>query len=349
MSFQNKYLKYKNKYLELKKQIGGSWKVGDRVSTDNGFGEIIKISEVSDSDSDKEETYYIRLDSGDETYQATYYNVNMRHETDIERTRNKIKKEEIQVTSLIKEIYAGKDSQLLAAVDNDPWLNTLGDSLYGKTLLHTACNAGRLQLANDLLLRGAIIDQRDKSGDNALMYASLADRIPVIEMLLSHNVNINTKSNNGNTALHRAAFSSSFSACKLLIAKGADIMIKNNDGETVLDIYGRIPRLSVEEEKQRCKELKNAFLEANESARRRREELLRFIAEDEGEKKDREMRKITDGPITKVGDRAIEVDSGIKGSIIQIHNNYSYPHAIMMGDNGKKYDYNFSHYKKLKE
>jgi hypothetical protein len=49
----------------------------------------------------------------------------------------------------------------------------------------------------------------------------------------------------------------------------------------------------------------------------------------------------------KVGDRVIERDSGMRGTIIEIHFKYNYMHAIMKGDDGRIYDHNFSHYTKI--
>ena len=49
----------------------------------------------------------------------------------------------------------------------------------------------------------------------------------------------------------------------------------------------------------------------------------------------------------KVGDRVIERDSNMRGTIIEIHFKYNYMHAIMKGDDGREYDHNFSHFSKI--
>ena len=45
-----------------------------------------------------------------------------------------------------------------------------------------------------------------------------------------------------------------------------------------------------------------------------------------------------------IGDRVVEQDSGIHGTIIEIHNRYSFINAIMRGDDGKRYEHHISHY-----
>jgi hypothetical protein len=60
MSYYDKYLKYKNKYLELKNQIGGALKVGDRaVHTESGVhGEVIEIKSGLRMEGDNGIIYY---------------------------------------------------------------------------------------------------------------------------------------------------------------------------------------------------------------------------------------------------------------------------------------------------
>ena len=45
-----------------------------------------------------------------------------------------------------------------------------------------------------------------------------------------------------------------------------------------------------------------------------------------------------------VGQRVIEQDSKIHGTIIEIHNRYSHTNAIMKGDNGQLYQHHISHF-----
>ena len=60
MSYYDKYLKYKNKYLELKNQIGGALKVGDRaVHTESGVhGKVIEIKSGLTMEGDNGIIYY---------------------------------------------------------------------------------------------------------------------------------------------------------------------------------------------------------------------------------------------------------------------------------------------------
>jgi len=50
------------------------------------------------------------------------------------------------------------------------------------------------------------------------------------------------------------------------------------------------------------------------------------------------------GRIFKIGDRVLERDSSMLGTVIKVHNNYGFTHLVMKGDDGKEYDHNLNHY-----
>ena len=60
-----------------------------------------------------------------------------------------------------------------------------------------------------------------KTGDTALIYASLNGNVQIVRLLLSYNVNINAKSNNGFTAMAAAVFSGHAKVMNLLKKAGA--------------------------------------------------------------------------------------------------------------------------------
>ena len=49
-----------------------------------------------------------------------------------------------------------------------------------------------------------------------------------------------------------------------------------------------------------------------------------------------------------IGDRVLESDSSVLGYITAFDNKRSFPHAIMKGDDGRIYNKNLSHYRKIK-
>jgi len=51
----------------------------------------------------------------------------------------------------------------------------------------------------------------------------------------------------------------------------------------------------------------------------------------------------------KIGDRVIEHDSRVIGTIIEIHDRYSRTSAVMMGDNSRKYENHISHFSHIRD
>jgi hypothetical protein len=56
--------------------------------------------------------------------------------------------------------------------------------------------------------------------------------------------------------------------------------------------------------------------------------------------------KMMIGGSLKVGDRVVENDSGMSGTIIEIHDRWSHTRAIMRGDDGKTYEHSLWHFRK---
>ena len=152
-------------------------------------------------------------------------------------------------------------AEILAAVELEPGLVTRADEEIGRTILHAACLGGHIDLVRDLVDRRSDVHQRCTAGQDALMFASQEGHIPVIEFLLSRGANMTARRNDGTTALGLAAICDNLPACKLLISRGSDLMAKMN-GRTALDYYGDVVNIDDEEKKERCDELKAAFLEA---------------------------------------------------------------------------------------
>ena len=78
---------------------------------------------------------------------------------------------EQQFKQLQLQAYCGEAPAVLAAVDNEPGLDTRGCEEYGGTLLHRTCLGGRVDLSRSLLDLKADVNQRDNDGGDALMAA----------------------------------------------------------------------------------------------------------------------------------------------------------------------------------
>lgn len=74
------------------------------------------------------------------------------------------------------------------------------------------------------------------SGPTPLMYAAGAGRCDLAQLLLAKGAKVNDALKNGMTALMAAALKNRVEMVKLLLKKGADVNMKNTDGNTALAI-----------------------------------------------------------------------------------------------------------------
>ena len=88
-----------------------------------------------------------------------------------------------------------------------PYKPTIGyESSLGRTALSAACAYGRLLTANELLDRGAQINQQtNDGGQSALMTACIAGKLDVVKMLISRGADVDLKDHSGLTALELAS------------------------------------------------------------------------------------------------------------------------------------------------
>ena len=188
---------------------------------------------------------------------------------------------EQQFKQLQLQAYRGEAPAVLAAVDNEPGLDTRGCEEYGGTLLHRTCLGGRVDLSRSLLDLKADVNQRDNDGVDALMNASIKGHCNVIELLTSRGADIDARCIFNGTALAYAAAFDKHPACLRLIAKKADLVAVDNGGKSVLDLYGLLanPSLSKKVKKQRRKALRTAWAEGPHisQVRRRNWERRRFL------------------------------------------------------------------------
>jgi ankyrin repeat protein len=118
-----------------------------------------------------------------------------------------------------------------------PGTDQVNSFAFGHTALHVAAKYGALELAIELLSRGAEIDLKSESyqrGKTALHYAAEAGHIEVIRLLLESGASVRARSISGSTPLYAAARSGSIKALNLLLDAGANINIQTHDGWTPL-------------------------------------------------------------------------------------------------------------------
>jgi len=106
----------------------------------------------------------------------------------------------------------------------------------GSKTLHYAVDAARVDLAQDLVERGANLEAKDERGYSPLILAAFKGRTAVLCILLGGGADAKAQDKHGNTALMFAAQWGDLEAVKLLLAAGADIGARGQNGYTALKI-----------------------------------------------------------------------------------------------------------------
>lgn len=117
----------------------------------------------------------------------------------------------------------------------------------GETPLMLAALKGRLDLAGQLLARGAYVN---RPGWTPLHYAASggqAGQLAIVRLLLDNHAFINARSPNETTPLMMAAGYGSVEVARLLIEEGAFLGVKNQQGMTAQDFARRANRVDVAE------------------------------------------------------------------------------------------------------
>lgn len=108
------------------------------------------------------------------------------------------------------------------------------------TPLMRAAKEGRLEIVEELLLRGADLAVTNVDGCNALWLACYNGNHAIIETLVNAGIDLDLQNGNGASALMYVASNSKPDLVKLLLAKGANPTLKNFDDFTALDLAASV-------------------------------------------------------------------------------------------------------------
>jgi hypothetical protein len=167
------------------------------------------------------------------------------------------------VAGLLRAVAAGDRPAVKASLDAAPVLATArlarSDEFFipechaqvyeGDTALHAAAFAYALEIARDLVARGADIRARNRRGAEPLHAAVIGEpgaanwnparQQAIIEYLIEAGADPNATALGGVTPLHRAVRNRCSAAVETLLRAGADPRLRNNHGSTPSDLAHR--------------------------------------------------------------------------------------------------------------
>jgi ankyrin repeat protein len=135
-----------------------------------------------------------------------------------------------EAQTLFKAAMAGdvKEMEKLVAQGQD-----VNGTAGGMTPLHMACVFKKLEAAEYLLSKGALVDATDNDGETPLAKTITQNKMDIINLLLSKGANPNLKNKKGETPLIAAvSYGKSYEMIEALYNAGGDITIKDGSGHT---------------------------------------------------------------------------------------------------------------------
>ncbi|MGD0478308.1 MAG: ankyrin repeat domain-containing protein [Nitrososphaerales archaeon] len=106
----------------------------------------------------------------------------------------------------------------------------------GGNTLHHAVIISRIDIARDLIARGADIESKDSSGYTPLALAAYFGRTQLLKTLIEMKANVQSQDNQGNSVLMFAAQWGDLEAVKVLLSSGADFAVQAKNGHTALKV-----------------------------------------------------------------------------------------------------------------
>ncbi|XP_041779507.1 ankyrin-3 isoform X6 [Anopheles merus] len=139
-------------------------------------------------------------------------------------------------TAFLRAARAGDLQKLIEYLETGQVTDINTCNTNGLNALHLAAKDGHYDIVNELLKRGALVDNATKKGNTALHIASLAGQKEIIQLLLQYNASVNVQSQNGFTPLYMAAQENHDECVNYLLAKGANPALATEDGFTPLAV-----------------------------------------------------------------------------------------------------------------
>jgi ankyrin repeat protein len=156
-----------------------------------------------------------------------------------------------QITKLLAAyphlVHVGLATDAIRGEPNTHFFMEIEHQVYvGDTGLHVAAAALNLDIAANLVTKGADLGAKNRHGAQALHYASDSGPMKriwnpeaqekVIAFLIKSGSNPNAVDKRGVSPLHRAVRTRSADAVRALLAGGAEVRIKNDNGSTPLHL-----------------------------------------------------------------------------------------------------------------
>ena len=136
-------------------------------------------------------------------------------------------------------IRGGKTQEVRDLLNANPTLLTaVSEWPTGQLPLHTAANAGQLEIARLLIQRGTDINATDKRGRTPLHAAIGSDErcVPMVRLLLDSGADIKAQTQEGMTPLHEAGMGGNRSVATMLLDAGAEVNAIGGANVTPLDL-----------------------------------------------------------------------------------------------------------------
>ena len=129
-----------------------------------------------------------------------------------------------ECTDLCGSVWEGRLDLYTLHCDAQYFDVTTVSDMHGCTLLHISCLMGHLEIAVDLLRRGALVDAGDDKGTTPLLAAAWNGRDTVVALLISHGADLNASAYCGRceTPIFVAALKGRTGIVRQLLEAGAD-------------------------------------------------------------------------------------------------------------------------------
>ena len=139
-------------------------------------------------------------------------------------------KQNAEYDALMRAAFAGDISLLPKGTGKFNSVNHLSPE--GRSPLHIAAGNGAVDLARELIKRGANVNLPNNSEQTPLHFAAWNNKLEIITLLLANMAKINAADKYGNTPLMFAVSRDNKEAVVLLLSKNANRNIRNKTGQS---------------------------------------------------------------------------------------------------------------------